>query len=66
MQFTEGAFKEWGYGVARNEFGAEVFNGGPWHSLKHPETGKQIMMLLLMRFYSKFYCVQQSMTSLQL
>ena len=30
MKFTEGAFKEWGYEVARDEFGAELLDGGPW------------------------------------
>ncbi|HID49535.1 MAG TPA: NADP-dependent isocitrate dehydrogenase, partial [Chromatiales bacterium] len=30
MKFTEGAFKEWGYELAREEFGAELIDGGPW------------------------------------
>ncbi len=30
MKFTEGAFRDWGYEVARDEFGAEEFGGGPW------------------------------------
>ena len=30
MKFTEGKFKEWGYELAQNEFGAVDFEGGPW------------------------------------
>ena len=30
MKFTEGAFRDWGYEVARSEFGAEEIDGGPW------------------------------------
>jgi isocitrate dehydrogenase len=30
MKFTEGAFKNWGYALAENEFGAELLDGGPW------------------------------------
>jgi len=44
MKFTEGAFKEWGYEVARQKFGATVLNGGPWHVLKNPRTGKDIVI----------------------
>ncbi|BBB29976.1 NADP-dependent isocitrate dehydrogenase [Neptunomonas japonica] len=44
MKFTEGAFKEWGYELAVQEFGAELLNGGPWMVFKHPETGKDIVV----------------------
>ena len=44
MKFTEGAFKDWGYEVARDEFGATPLNGGPWMTLKHPKTGAQIVI----------------------
>ena len=44
MKFTEGAFRDWGYELARNEFGAQPFNGGPWHVFKHPKTGKEIII----------------------
>lgn len=44
MKFTEGAFKDWGYGVARDEFGAELYQGGPWMSFKNPKTGRQIIV----------------------
>ena len=44
MKFTEGAFKEWGYELAKEEFGAELLDGGPWMTMKNPETGKQIII----------------------
>lgn len=43
MKFTEGAFKEWGYEVAK-EFGAELLDGGPWMKLKNPKSGKNIII----------------------
>ncbi len=30
MKFTEGGFRDWGYELAKREFGAEEFDGGPW------------------------------------
>ncbi|AJQ95395.1 NADP-dependent isocitrate dehydrogenase [Gynuella sunshinyii] len=44
MKFTEGAFKDWGYEVAKEEFGAELLDGGPWMQFKNPRTGKQIIV----------------------
>lgn len=44
MKFTEGAFKDWGYDVALQEFGAELLDGGPWMTLKNPNTGKEIVI----------------------
>lgn len=44
MKFTEGAFKNWGYQVAVEEFGAEPLDGGPWHQFTNPKTGKQIIV----------------------
>lgn len=44
MKFTEGAFKEWGYEVARDEFGAELLDGGPWMQFKNPSTGRNIVV----------------------
>lgn len=44
MKFTEGAFKEWGYEVARQKFGAQLYEGGPWMQVKSPKTGKQILI----------------------
>lgn len=44
MKFTEGAFKDWGYELARQEFAATPLDGGPWHAFKNPRTGKQIVI----------------------
>ena len=33
MKFTEGAFRDWGYELAKREFGAELLDGGPWMKL---------------------------------
>lgn len=44
MKFTEGAFRDWGYAVAKNEFGAKEIDGGPWCSFKNPNTGKEIIV----------------------
>ncbi len=39
MKFTEGAFKNWGYHVAARDFGAELYNGGPWMKLPQDKGG---------------------------
>lgn len=44
MKFTEGAFKDWGYQVAREEFGATEYQGGPWLQFTNPNTGKPIIV----------------------
>ncbi|WP_334473568.1 NADP-dependent isocitrate dehydrogenase [Arsenophonus sp. PmNCSU2021_1] len=44
MKFTEGAFKDWGYQLVQQEFGGELLDGGPWMKIKHPETGKDIII----------------------
>ena len=44
MKFTEGAFKDWGYELAVKEFGATPLDGGPWHQMNNPNTGKQIII----------------------
>ncbi len=44
MKFTEGAFKDWGYAIAREKFGAQALDGGPWQILKNPNTGKDIVI----------------------
>lgn len=44
MKFTEGAFKEWGYAVAREKFKARLLEEGPWCVLKNPKTGKDIFI----------------------
>jgi isocitrate dehydrogenase len=44
MKFTEGGFRDWGYELAREEFGAQPIDGGPWHSFKNPENEDQIVV----------------------
>lgn len=44
MKFTEGAFKEWGYQLAREHFAAELLDGGPWLTIKNPHNGKSIVL----------------------
>lgn len=36
MKYTEGAFAAWSYALAKNEFGAELLDGGPWMKIKAP------------------------------
>jgi isocitrate dehydrogenase len=44
MKYTEGAFRNWGYQLAREEFGAKEIGGGPWMSFPNPITGKDIVV----------------------
>ena len=44
MKFTEGAFRDWGYQCAKEEFGAVELDGGPWCTIKSPKTGKEIVV----------------------
>ena len=44
MKFTEGGFRDWGYEISREEFGAVLLDGGPWHVFKNPKTGKDIIV----------------------
>ena len=44
MKFKEGAFKNWGYELAKKEFGAVEIDGGPWCSMKNPNTGTEIIV----------------------
>ena len=44
MKFTEGAFREWGYALAKREFGAVELDGGPWLTFKNPKTGRDIVV----------------------
>ena len=44
MKFTEGAFKNWGYELAREEFGATELDGGPWCRFQNPATGREIII----------------------
>jgi isocitrate dehydrogenase len=44
MKFTEGAFRNWGYEVAREEFGARPIGSGPWLSFTNPKSGNEIVV----------------------
>ena len=44
MKFTEGSFKDWGYQLATEKYKAEELDGGPWHKLKNPITGNDIII----------------------
>ncbi len=44
MKFTEGSFKDWGYELAQSEFGGELLDGGPWVTIKNPNTGNEIIV----------------------
>ena len=44
MKFTEGAFKNWGYELAKEEFGATELDGGPWCTFVNPKSGKNIVI----------------------
>lgn len=44
MKFTEGSFKDWGYELAKEEFGAVELDGGPWCTFENPKTGNDIVI----------------------
>lgn len=44
MKFTEGAFKDWGYALAKQEFGSKDYQNGPWQEIINPKTGKIIII----------------------
>ncbi|WP_455383014.1 NADP-dependent isocitrate dehydrogenase, partial [Salinispira pacifica] len=44
MKFTEGGFREWGYNLARREFGATELDGGPWLTFKNPKSGRDLVV----------------------
>lgn len=44
MKFTEGAFRDWGYELAQQEFGAVEMDGGPWCAFQNPKTGREIIV----------------------
>ena len=44
MKFTEGAFRDWGYELARREFGAELIDGGPWCQIPAGKPGAGIVI----------------------
>ena len=44
MKFTEGGFRDWGYEIAKQEYGAVELDGGPWCTLENPSTGRSILV----------------------
>ena len=44
MKHTEGAFKQWGYDLAMQEFSAKPIDGGPWCAITNPKSGKEIVV----------------------
>jgi isocitrate dehydrogenase len=44
QKFTEGGFRDWSYALAKKEFGAVEIDGGPWCTMKNPNTGKDIIV----------------------
>ena len=44
QKFTEGGFRDWSYALAKKEFGAVEIDGGPWCTMKNPNTGKDILV----------------------
>jgi len=44
MKFTEGGFRDWGYQLAKDEFGATELDGGPWCTMNNPKTNNQIII----------------------
>ena len=44
MKFTEGGFRDWGYSLAKEEFGAVELDGGPWCTFENPNNGKTILV----------------------
>ena len=43
MKFTEGGFRDWGYALAKKEFGAELIDGGPWMKLPNGIVIKDVI-----------------------
>jgi isocitrate dehydrogenase len=44
MKFTEGGFRNWGYELAKREFGAQPIGEGPWCRIKNPADGSEIVV----------------------
>src|SRR3954462_10759574 len=44
QKFTEGGFRDWGYALAKKEFGAQEIDGGPWCRFKNPRTGRDVIV----------------------
>ena len=44
MKYTEGAFRDWGYELAKNEYGGIEIVDGPWLEIVNPNNGKKIVI----------------------
>ena len=44
MKYTEGAFRDWGYELAKSAYNGEDLDGGPWQVIKNPKNGKNIVI----------------------
>ena len=44
MKYTEGAFRDWGYELAKNEYGGIEIDEGPWQEIVNPNNGKKIVI----------------------
>tara|TARA_B100000029_G_scaffold510427_1_gene601874 strand:- start:3108 stop:4364 length:1257 start_codon:yes stop_codon:yes gene_type:complete len=44
MKFTEGAFRDWGYELSVTNYDGKPLDGGPWHTIKNPNTGNEIVI----------------------
>ena len=44
MKYTEGAFRDWGYALAKREFGAVELDGGPWCKIPEGKPGARIII----------------------
>jgi len=44
MKFTEGAFRDWGYALAKEEFGAEEIGNGPWLKIPDGKLGAGLVI----------------------
>jgi isocitrate dehydrogenase len=44
MKFTEGGFRDWGFQLAQEEFGAQLIDAGPWCRIRNPKTGRDIVV----------------------
>ena len=44
QKFTEGAFRDWGYEVAKNDYGGSEIDEGPWQEITNPKNGKKIII----------------------
>jgi isocitrate dehydrogenase len=44
MKFTEGAFRDWGYELATNEYGGQEIDEGPWQEIVNPNNGRKIVI----------------------